>query len=146
MRNRFSSCLIIALVVTGCAPQKNSPILGAWKLVHATWVHRDTLIGEFPGTWSGNDIKMWSKDYFVFVGRVKSDTTFSDSYGGGRYTLEGNRYTEYIQFHAWKPLVGDSARMILEINNDTLVQTWPVQADGQIDKSNFRRETYVRVD
>jgi hypothetical protein len=137
---------MISVIILGCAPQKSSPVQGAWKLVYATWVRGDTLIGEFPGKWTGSDIKMWSKDYFVFVGRYKSDTTFTDSYGGGRYKLEGNRYEENIQFHTWTSAVGSTVKMLLEIRNDTLIQTWPLRDNGQIDKSNFRQEKYIRLD
>ena len=139
-------CLMISVIILGCASQKSSPVEGAWKLVYATWTRGDTLIGEFPGKWTGSDIKMWSKGYFVFVGRFKSDTTFSDSYGGGRYKLAGNRYEEIIQFHTWTSAVGDTVKMLMEIRNDTLVQTWPLRNDGQVDKSNFRQEKYVRLD
>lgn len=138
--------LLISMIILGCAPQKSSSVEGTWKLVYATWVKGDSLIGEFPGKWTGSDIKMWSKGHFVFVGRFKSDTTFSDSYGGGPYKLEGNRYEEHIQFHTLKSAIGDTVKMLLEIRNDTLVQTWPLRENGQIDKSNFRQEKYVRLD
>lgn len=36
--------------------------------------------------------------------------------------------------------------MLLEMRNDTLIQTWPVNGDGQIDKSNYRIEKLVRVE
>jgi len=139
---------MVSMLILGCAPQKTSPIEGAWKMVYAKSVNGDTLVGEYPGKWTGSDMKIWTKGYFAFVGRYKSegDTTFTDSYGGGRYKLDGDRYEEIIQYHAWTSNVGDTIKMLLEIKNDTLVQTWPVGSNGQIDKKNFMQEKYTRLD
>jgi hypothetical protein len=133
-------------LLPGCAPPKSSSVEGAWKLVHATTVQHDTLMGEFPNTWTGNDMKMWSGGHFAFVGRVKSDTSYTDYYGGGTYTLKGDHYEEGIQFHMVPSLVGTTVKMFLEIRNDTLIQTWPVRENGQIDRKNFYEERYVRID
>jgi hypothetical protein len=139
-------CLMVSVLILGCVPQKRPSVEGAWKLVYFTSVKGDTLVGEFPGKWTGSDMKMWSKGYFAFVGRYKTDTTFSDGYGGGRYKLDGNRYEEIIQYHTWTSAVGDTVKMLLEVRSDTLVQTWPVHENGQIDKSNFQQEKYIRLD
>ncbi len=138
----FSLLLLFGFILQ----QKGPSIEGAWKLVHATVVQHDTLMGEFPGVWTGNDMKMWSQGHFIFVGRIKSDTTFTDSYGGGTYTLKGNRYEEQIQFHMVPRLIGKTEKMLLEVRKDTLIQTWPVGENGQIDRSNFSEEKYVRLD
>ncbi len=126
--------------------RKSASIEGAWKLVQVRWVNNDTLAGDFPGKWTGSDMKMWSKGYFSFVGHMKETTGFTDSYGGGRYHLDGNRYEEEIQFHVAPTLVGQKVKMLLEVKNDTLIQTWPVSENGQIDKGNYTVEKYVRLD
>jgi hypothetical protein len=138
--------LMISIIMLGCTPQKTSPIEGTWKLVYGIWTSNDTVVYEFPGKLTGSQIKMWSKDYFVFAGRFKIDTAFSDNSGGGRYKLQGNRYEEDIQYHTETTAVGKTAKMLLEIRNDTLIQTWPLLDNGQIDKSNFDQEKYVRLD
>ena len=89
---------------------------------------------------------MWSKGYVLYVGRYKSDTTFIDGYGGGPYKLDGKRYEENIQFFSFQSSVGQTVKMLLEIRNDTLIQTWPADDNGQINKSNFRQEKYIRLD
>ena len=33
--------------------------------------------------------------------------------------------------------------MLLEVKNDTLVQTWPVNENGQIDENNYRIEKFI---
>lgn len=146
MRSLSLLCLIASTLIVGCAPPKPSPIEGAWKLQHATWVHRDSLVGEYPGMWVGGGMKMWTRDHFAFVGRYKSDTTNFDSFGGGMYKLDGDRYEEIIQYHIATGMVGDTVKMLLEIKADTLTQTWPVGTNGQIDRKNFNEEKYVRLE
>lgn len=139
-------CLTISALILGCAPPKPSPMEGAWKIVHATWVQNDTLAYEYPGMWVGSGMKMWTKGYFAFAGRYKADTTKFDSFGGGQYKLDGDRYEEIIQYHVAPAMVGDTVKMLLQIKNDTLIQTWPVGTNGQIDKKNFNEEKYVRLE
>ncbi len=147
MKPAFLAFLALLLFFTGSSQEKRKPsIEGAWRLVQARWVNNDTLAGDYPGKWAGSDMKMWSKGYFSFIGHMKEGTGFTDSYGGGRYKLDGNRYEEEIQFHVAHALVGQTVKMLLEVKNDTLIQTWPVGENGQIDKSNYTVEKYVRLD
>jgi hypothetical protein len=138
----FSLLLLFGFILQ----QKSPSIEGAWKLVHATFRQNGSSTWEFPGAWPGNDMKIWSKGHFIFVGRFKDDATATDNFGGGTYTMEGNRYVEKIQFHIAPELVGTTAKMLLEIRNDTLIQTWPVGENGQIDKNSYNEEKYVRLD
>jgi len=146
MKASILLCVLAAILIAGCASPKSSPIEGAWKLVHVKWVTGDSIASEFPGTLTGSDMKMWSRGHFAFVGRFKSDTTFTDNYGGGRYRLDGNRYEEIIQYHSYASMVGDTVKMLLEVRNDTLIQVWPVGADGKIDKKTYAEEKYIRLD
>ncbi len=136
----------VCMLVPGCAPQKSAPVEGAWKLVYATYTKSDSLMEVFPGKGTGSDMKIWTRSHFLFVGRYKLDTTVTVSYGGGTYLLEGDRYQENIMYHARTPYIGETIKMLLEVKNDTLVQTWPLQGNGQLDRSNFRQEKYVRLD
>jgi hypothetical protein len=146
MKKTIYLCLIIALIIGSCTQQKRSPVEGAWKLVFSQSVKGDSILLKYPGNVTMNDIKMWSKGYVLYVGRYKIDTTSMDGYGGGPYKLEGNKYEENIQFFSVQSFVGQTVKMLLEIKNDTLIQTWPLLENGQIDKSNFRQEKYIRLD
>ena len=146
MKASIFLCLMMSLIIGSCAQQKRSPVEGAWKLVYSQSVKGDSLLFKFPGNLTISDIKMWSKGYVLYVGRYKRDTTFMDGYGGGPYKLEGNRYEENIQYFSIQSYVGTTVKMLLEIRNDTLIQTWPLRDNGQIDKSNFRQEKYIRLD
>ena len=146
MKTRFFFLsLMISLIISSCTQQKSSPIEGAWQFVSSKAMAGDTLISQFPRTnYLGSDIKMWSKNHFVFVGRFKSDTTFSDNYGGGTYKLDGNRYEESILYHTNTSAVGMKVKMLLEIRNDTLIQKWPADENWNLPEK-FSTEKYVRL-
>ena len=91
-------------------------------------------------------MKIWTKNHFIFVGLYNLDSTIINSYGGGTYKLEGNRYEENILYHTYPNFVGKKINMLLEVKNDTLTQTWPVNEDGEIDKHNYEIEKYIRAE
>jgi len=82
----------------------------------------------------------------MFVGRFQSDTTYTDNFGGGKYTLDGNKYEEEIIYNSNTGYVGAKVRMLLEQRNDTLIQTYPVNEIGEPNKNNHFVEKYVQLD
>ena len=121
-------------------------IEGPWHLVELKAYSGDTLLYEFPSNETTiNQIKVWTKDHFIFVGQYESETTGDDSYGWGTYELEGKQYEEYILYHSNAAWVGTSIKMHLEIKKDTLIQIFPVNEDGQVNKKNWHAvEKYIR--
>jgi predicted metal-dependent RNase len=99
----------------------------------------------FPGNYKGSQVKMWSDNYWMFVGQYTQDTVKNDNFGGGSYSLEGVVYKETIVYHVSPDYVGKTLRMRIVVQNDTLVQVWPADEKGEINKSNYRSEKYVRV-
>ena len=89
---------------------------------------------------------MWSESHFIFVGYFDVDSIHYENYGCGTYTLEGNHYTEMIQYHVGADYVGQEVKMLVEVSNDTLTQTWPVDDEWNVDTDNYRIEKYVRLD
>ncbi len=88
---------------------------------------------------------MWSDNYWMFVGQYKQDTVFTDNFGGGSYTLDGIVYKETIMYHTTKDYLGQTLRMRIVVENDTLVQVWPADEKGEIDKGNYTSEKYAKV-
>lgn len=143
MKKSLLICSLFVLIMSSCTQQKPSAIEGAWKLASAISISNDTVF-QFPGKWTGDQMKMWSKDHFAFVGLFKSDTITENSYGGGTYTLNGTQYSETIMYHTYPKSVGTTIKMMLEIKNDTLYQTFPLREDGTLDSSNYNTEKYIR--
>jgi hypothetical protein len=138
--------LIILMTIGGCRNEKKSPVEGIWKLVSGRWFNwypGDTLVFRFPGNMSMYHIKIYSKDNFTFVGHYNLGTTTNDNYGGGTYSLKGDRYEENI-LYAGKASVNRKVRMIMEVKNDTLVQKWPADKEWKL-ADKYSIEKYVRL-
>ena len=144
MKKCLFCCFMIAIIIGSCTPKKSSKIEGAWQFVSAKSIAGDTLQFQIPGEYTGSGFKIWSKDHFAFVGLWKKDTATINSYGGGTYTMNENRYNETINYHTDNTTVGKTIKMIIEIKNDTLYQTWPVDDNGKIDSANYQIEKYIK--
>ena len=146
MKAMLLCCLMAVWVISGYAQQKSPKIEGAWQLVSAKSVEgKSTYV--FPGDWNGSQMKLWTKNHFAFVGvlKAKQDTATFNNSGGGTYKLTGNRYVETIKYHSDKSSVDKTIKMNIEIKNDTLIQTWPVDEKGKIDPANYNIEKYIRL-
>ncbi|MDP4291444.1 MAG: hypothetical protein Q8908_10225 [Bacteroidota bacterium] len=134
--------LIAFLAIGSYAQKKMASIEGAWKMVFTPnyFDPNAVLEGKVPGS----QIKMWSKEIFLFVGHFEMDTTKQESFGGGTYKLNGKRYEENITYHFMKPLIGQNMKMLLEIRHDTLIQRWPVDENWKLVKGYYT-EQYVRL-
>jgi hypothetical protein len=144
MRKTVFLFLIVAMTIGSCAQENKSPIEGAWKLIYFQWYFSDTQNYQFPGDINWSQIKIWSKEYFTFVGQYKLDTIITDNYGGGKYKLEGDRYEEDVTYHASKEYVGNKVKILLEIRNDTLIQKWPVDDNWKL-QEKYNTEKYIRL-
>jgi hypothetical protein len=138
-------CLIITLGFCSCSQKKNLNIEGAWKQILHQTITGDSIVTDFPGKSDVDATKIWSGDHFMFVTRIKTDTLVEDNYGVGTFKLEGNKYEETISILGYKPWEGKTIKMKLEIKNDTLTQTYPVDDKGQMEKDWANIEKYVRI-
>jgi hypothetical protein len=141
----FLSVIIFGLILS-CTQQKEekSTIEGAWQVVSWLSIAGDTVEAELGKTFTGTEMKIWSKTCFNFVGYYDLDTIMYDNYGGGTYKLDGTHGEENYLYFSAKSMIGTSQKLLLEIKNDTLIQTWPCDNNWQIDKSNYRIQKLIR--
>ena len=137
--------LIISLVIGSCTQEKKSPLEGAWKLIYFDQIQNGTTIYQMQGQDEGNQIKMWTKEYFTFVGHFELDTLIVENYGGGTYKLDGDKYEEDIIYHSFKSSIGKKIKLLIEIRNDTLIQRFPADDNWEIDNNNSLTEKYIRL-
>jgi len=138
---------IVFVLVVACSQEpKTPPHHGAWKMVQLQSIKGDTIRTSFPTLWQGEQIKMWSEDYFMYVGKWKSSNGEGDIFGGGTYTLEGKEYTEYNKYEYSKQYVGKVSKgMTLYLKNDTLYQTYhPFDTLGNVRNDVTLLEKYIR--
>ena len=137
--------LIIMLIILSCAMQESKFPQGTWNLVSWKSISGGTVVGELSSTFSGSDMVIFSESYFLSVGRFKQDTTFMNNGVGAKYTINGNHCEETLLYFPNQDNVGSKVKSTLELRNDTLVKTYPVNDNWEIDKSNYTVEKYVRV-
>lgn len=144
MKKMLLLCLMIPMLLGSCTQEKVSPMEGAWKLAYEYEVKGESSTILFPGVSQGSEIKMWSGDRWALVGVFIEDSTITDNFGGGKFTIEGTNYQEIVGYHSAKQYLGQTVKLWLEIKGDTLTQIWPVDENGEPDKNLHYMEKWVR--
>jgi hypothetical protein len=135
-----------ALVTLSC---KEEPLTveGTWQLFSATLIEKgDTTFTDY--TKNARMIKIINKTHFSFLNHDlnhgKDTTNVLFSAGGGRYTLDANKYTEYLDYCNAREWEGHEFKFDVAVRNDTLIQ----QGVEKIENLGIERlniEKYVRV-
>ncbi|WP_340114753.1 YybH family protein [Maribellus mangrovi] len=124
-----------------------SPIKGAWNLVEIKNINDGAVTNSFPnGNVQMQQVKIWTDGHFSFTGTYAMNNETSNNYGEGTYSLNGNIYTENIDYHVSEPLIGTSIKMHIEVKGNTLTQIYPVDDSGNYDENNYSIEKYVKLD
>ena len=92
-------------------------------------------------------IKIINDTHFAFLKHdvpVAKDSTNHFDAGGGRYTLSGDKYIEYLDYYSDKNWEGKPFTFTVSLKGDSLIQT----GVEKVEKENIDRtiiEKYVRV-
>ena len=137
--------VIISFIIGSCTQEKKSPIEGAWKVISFESIKGNTVTKTFPN-YTGSEILIFSKNHFLWVGNYKKDSTSFNNFGGGTFTLTGNRLEESISYSVFKNMVETKIKLQWELKSDTATQTWPLDANWQISKDNYFIQKWIRVE
>lgn len=147
---KYSSIFItlsfsILLACRSATPSTVS-IAGTWQLVSGTTITRG-VSSTTDYTKGSKMIKIINDSHFAFLRHdvdIPADSSNHFDAGGGRYTLTGNHYTEYLDYYTDRNWEGKTFSFTVSISHDTLVQTGmeKVEAEG-IDRQIIER--YVRI-
>ena len=126
--------LVFLLSNTTSAQEKKNPIEGTWEMISAKASMLDTTF-LYPVTDYSRQIKMISRTHFVCI---YQDTSRKDEYGfaGGKYTLDGDKYTEHIEMSKPPDMIGESGTFTMKVEDDTFIQS------GTVSLKSFDVETY----
>ena len=118
-------------------------IQGTWKLLTGTLIEKGaTTITDY--TTDRSFIKIINDSHFSFLNHTLRKDTTDFSAGGGRYTLNGNSYTEHLEYYSAKEWEGHDFPLTVTITGDTLVQSGVEKIESQgINRINT--EKYIRV-
>jgi hypothetical protein len=121
----------------------STKIEGAWKTILSQKIADGTIGTLISSDSKYTEMKVWTKDYYAYVGNQgRGGYSFG---GSGTYKLNGNLYEEKIIYSPVGSTQGFTAKLFLEIKNDTLTQIWPVDDAGKYDKRNYSIIKMVRM-
>lgn len=132
LRGWAPAVLIAAVFLAGCEIEsKRGPLEGAWEMVSATYTLADSTYD--PGF---TQTKILTAEHFSF-GRQTDTGALS---GGGRYSLDGETYTETIDYHYNASHVGKTLSFEARLEGDSI---W--HHSGQIGENYHIYEVWERV-
>ena len=138
-----------SLIIISCNQQsqqkregKSLPIQGTWKLLTGTLIEKgDTTVTDY--TTNLSFIKIINESHFAFLQHDTRKDSINFSAGGGRYELNGDKYTEHLEYCSAKEWEGHDFSFTITINGDTLIQQGVEKIEAQgIDRINT--EKYIR--
>ncbi len=153
MKSRLAHVLLVTLTLS-CDNSTNKklqslasiPLQGTWQLISGTTIEKgDTTITDY--TRNQNMIKILNATHFSFLNhdlKKGKDSTAVFAAGGGRYTLEGNQYTEYLDYCSARDWEGHTFQFTVTIQNDTLTQRG-VEKVENIGVERLNIEKYRRI-
>jgi hypothetical protein len=141
-----SSLLIPVTVLLAMACHNKPHLEGTWRLISGTTTTRgvDTFTDY---TKDQSMIKIINGSHFAFLRhRVAEPKDSSNGFdaGGGSYSLQGDRYTEHLDYYSDKNWEGKSFDFSISIEHDTLIQ----RGKEKLEKEGIDREIverYLRV-
>lgn len=124
-----------------------SSIQGTWKLISGTTIQEgDTTHTDY--TKDQEMIKIITDTHFAFLNHDLQHGADSASAsfvaGGGTYDLDGNHYTEHLDYCNYREWEGNAFEFDVKFDGDTLTQQGKEKVEGTgIDRIII--ETYVRI-
>lgn len=136
----------MALVCFNASGQKlKLNLQGTWKLVVVQEIEDGKTVTYFPGRKKTEQFKTWAGNQVFYVGQTVTQKRTREDFGIGTFQINGNNYEENYTVSSYKSDVGEILRMKMEMENDTLVQTFFLNEKGQVDENTTHIEKYIRV-
>jgi hypothetical protein len=119
------SALFLLICSLGCC-HRSGRLVGTWEMVFPGQAPpRGESVDESPGD---TPIKILNDSHFAFGSVGPYGMVYA---GGGRYTLEGETYTEVITYHFDPKLVGKSVSFTCRLDGDRWYHSGIFEVDGE---------------
>ena len=146
---KFLSIFLVFVFLLSCttsAQEKKNPFEGTWEMISAKWSTPDTTM-FFPASDYDRQIMMNSRTHTLWI---RQDTSRQDAggFGGGKYALEGDKYTELIETFFNPKCIGKWYTATMKVKGDTLIQSgiWPAKKYGIGEYDMDLYEVFIRID
>ena len=130
----------------GIKKEDKLDLIGTWKLVSATVIQeKDTSVTDF--TTGQEMIKIINETHFAFLRHDLNhgkDSTAIYAAGGGSYTVNGNIYTENLEYFNNRDWEGHSFDLEYRIEGDTLYTT-AIEKIEKLNVNHLNIEKFVRI-
>lgn len=140
--------LPVLLLLCGCQTGETRGLSGTYRLLHSMTVKGTDTTYVAVDTSKTEMLKMFNGSHFSFFNHDKTKGTDSLNTlfvsGAGTYTLNGNNYTENLDFINFRDWEGKQFHFRLEFKGDTLIQTGE-EVIPELGVNQTIRETYVKV-
>lgn len=145
--------LVFILFAQGCKKKENPisvadnkissvGIVGTWKLVYGEIRENDSI--ELKDLSQADFIKILNNDHFAFINQPKNGGEGFYA-GAGTYELDGNAYTEILEYIDYEEIRGHRFPFQIEIKGDTLIQSG-VEDVPEAGIKRYIVEKYLRIE
>lgn len=147
----FLTLGLVIFFTSSCQNQSShkptrTQIEGTWKLITGTLVEKgDTTITYY--TRDVSMIKIINATHFSFLNhdlKQGTDSAAVFSAGGGRYSLSGDSYTEFLEYCSYREWEGNTFSFKVTFEGDTLIQQG-VEKIEDLGVERLNIEKYIRV-
>jgi len=133
----------ILISISSCQQKepKKPSIIGSWKLFYNQIEEAGTI--QLKDVSKTDFIKIINETHFSFINQPK-DTLGGFYSGAGTYTFDGEKYTETLEFIAYKAIRNHQFHFRIEVKGDTLIQ----YGREKVETANIDRaiiEKYLRI-
>jgi hypothetical protein len=137
---KYLLIITFTFICLSCKKEQPMSVEGTWQLFSSTLIEKgDTTVNDF--TTNARMIKVINNTHFTFLNH---DLNHGFSAGGGHYSLNGNAYTEYLEYCNAREWEGHEFKFDVTVRNDTLIQQGVEKLENLgIERLNI--EKYVRV-
>jgi hypothetical protein len=122
------------------------PIAGTWQLVSGSLTdNKGTVVTDY--TKNQKAIKIVNDNHFCFlIHDLTKGKGLSPSFtaGGGKYTLTGDKYTEFLEYCNDRQWENNKFDFTITIKNDTLTQKGVEKIDS-LGVNRVNVEKYIRI-
>ena len=125
MRRCLLSMVIAGLcaIALGCGTS-SSKLTGTWKMIYPETPDLESTeeIDEYI------PVKMLNATHFAFGSMTPGGLVFG---GGGRYSLDGERYTELVTYHSHNNLIGKRLEFTCRLDGDKWYHSGAFEVGGE---------------
>jgi len=133
---QISLALALFLLATGSAICSENDLVGTWEFVSGEYTHGDGSTSEESAVEGVRALKVVSDTHFCLIALWKNGTM--NNALGGTYEVEGDTYTERIEYAAHKNTLGLKGRFTYRLEKGQL------RIEGTVGKATLK-EVWRRV-